>query len=364
MISALRIQNFKCFDDALVPMRSLTVLSGINGMGKSSVLQSLLLLRQSVLEASDTKDALLNGALISLGYADDVLYENAQNSETISFTLTEDDLKSNTYSYAYRKGEKILQAQGNQPECLNSPLFGKEFYYLKAERIGPRTAFDSLDKERNRYNRIGNAGEHCAWLLAEHERKTIGSTTLLHQNEKLNELRSQVEAWLSEIGQNPRIHVDEHHSMDLVRMQFSFMREGIPTGNYRSTNVGFGLTYTLPIFVASLIVKPGGMLIIENPEAHLHPKGQAAIGRFLCRVAASGVQVIVETHSDHLLNGVRISAKQKLIEPRDIALNFFYRKTGRQSTSLTTPNIDRHGRLDHWPEDFFDEWEKGLIELL
>jgi predicted ATPase len=363
MINALRIHNFKCFEDELIPMRPLTVLSGINGMGKSSLLQSLLLLRQSVLDSSAT-GACLNGALISLGNADDVLYESAQNSDTISFTLTNGQSKINTYSFAYRKGEKILPQQGDLPEDMNEALFGEEFYYLKAERIGPRTAFDSLDRLGHRYNRIGNAGEYCAWLLAEHERKPIGSINLLHQNEPLNELRCQVEAWLSEIGQNPRIHLDEHHSMDLVSMQFSFMREGIPSGNYRPTNVGFGLTYTLPIFVASLLVKPGGMLVIENPEAHLHPKGQSAMGRFLCRVASCGVQVIVETHSDHLLNGIRISAKQKLIEPADIALNFFYRKPGSQSTNVTTPNIDQHGRLDHWPEDFFDEWEKGLVELL
>jgi len=327
MMKSVCIRNFKCFDDLEVGVQPLTVLSGINGMGKSSFMQSLLLLRQSVLEADENLEAKLNGSLVSLGFADDVLY-------------------------------------GKMPQASFFPLFGEDFYYLKAERIGPRTAFDSIDSGSSRFNPIGNAGEYCAWLLAGHERKPIASESLLHENEPLNELRSQVEAWLSEIGQTPRIHLDEYHSMDRVSMQFSFMRDGIPSGNYRPTNVGFGLTYTLPIFVAALLAKPGAILMIENPEAHLHPKGQSAMGRFLSQVAASGVQVLVETHSDHLLNGIRIATKRGLIKPDEVALHFFSRKIGAQSTTVTTPRLDKHGRLDQWPEGFFDEWENGLAELL
>lgn len=363
MINSIRIQNFKCFEDVTTDIKSLTVLSGINGMGKSSFMQSLLLLRQSLLEADDVIGARLNGSLVSLGYADDVLYENAESEESIAFTLMT-DTKEETFSYSYRKGARILASLGETPDKSGLSLFGDDFYYLKAERIGPRTAFNSLDTGMNRFNRIGNAGEYCPWLLAAHERKPIASTSLLHPNEPLNELRSQVEAWLAEIGQTPRIHLDEHHAMDQVRMQFSFVRDGIPSGNYRPTNVGFGLTYTLPIFVSALLVKPGGVLLIENPEAHLHPKGQSAMGRFLAQVAASGVQVFVETHSDHLLNGIRIATKRGQIRPDDVALHFFHRASGAQSTTVTTPRLDKHGRLDQWPDGFFDEWENGLAELL
>ena len=363
MMKSVCIRNFKCFDDLEVGVQPLTVLSGINGMGKSSFMQSLLLLRQSVLEADENLEAKLNGSLVSLGFADDVLYENAQGDESISFTLT-DATQSISFTFDYLKGARALPLAGKMPQASFFPLFGEDFYYLKAERIGPRTAFDSIDSGSSRFNPIGNAGEYCAWLLAGHERKPIASESLLHENEPLNELRSQVEAWLSEIGQTPRIHLDEYHSMDRVSMQFSFMRDGIPSGNYRPTNVGFGLTYTLPIFVAALLAKPGAILMIENPEAHLHPKGQSAMGRFLSQVAASGVQVLVETHSDHLLNGIRIATKRGLIKPDEVALHFFSRKIGAQSTTVTTPRLDKHGRLDQWPEGFFDEWENGLAELL
>lgn len=363
MITSIRIRNFKCFEDIDVEVKPLTVLSGINGMGKSTFLQSLLLLRQSVLEPDEQYGARLNGSLVSLGYSDDVLYENAKANEHIKFCIF-DTLGNASFAFSYSKGSSLLPPVGNQPAKTNQSLFGDDFYYLKAERIGPRASFDSLDSGGSRYNRIGNAGEYCAWLLASHERKPIGNKALLHELEPLNELRSQVEVWLSEIGQKPRIHLDEHRAMDRVSMQFSFVRDDIPSSNFRPTNVGFGLTYTLPIFVSALLLKPGGLLIIENPEAHLHPKGQSAMGRFLSRVAAKGVQVFVETHSDHLLNGIRIEAKRNHINSDEVAFHFFDRKIGAQSTSVISPRLDNNGRLDQWPEGFFDEWENSLAELL
>lgn len=363
MINTVQIQNFKCFKNLSVDTKPLTVLSGVNGMGKSSFVQSLLLLRQSVLEGGDYLNAKLNGSLVSLGFADDVLYENADSNEPITFVLSNAE-QSQTFSFDYSKGSRVLSSIKYPYQHLSWSLFLEDFYYLKAERIGPRTVFDSVDVGSSRYNQIGNAGEYCAWLLASHERKPIGCESLLHKNQEINELRIQVEAWLSEIGQTPRIHLDEYHAMDRVSMQCSFMRDGIPSSNYRLTNVGFGLTYVLPIFVAALLAKPGALIIIENPEAHLHPKGQSAIGLFLSQVAASGIQVFVETHSDHLLNGIRIATKRGLIKPDDVSLHFFNREHGAQSTTVITPTLDKHGRLNHWPEGFFDEWENGLANLL
>lgn len=72
-----------------------------------------------------------------------------------------------------------------------------------------------------------------------------------------------------------------------------------------ATNVGFGITYALPILVSGLTVPEGGMLLVENPEAHLHAKAQSNMGYFLARMAAAGVRVIIETHSEHIVNGIR-----------------------------------------------------------
>ena len=104
------------------------------------------------------------------------------------------------------------------------------------------------------------------------------------------------------------------------------------------------------------------MLIIENPEAHLHPRGQTQVGRLLALAACAGTQVIIETHSDHLLNGIRLAIYDGLLAPDDVMLHFFAR-SGSVS-DVKTPKLDRNGRLNYWPNGFFDEWDKNLELLL
>jgi len=141
----------------------------------------------------------------------------------------------------------------------------------------------------------------------------------------------------------------------------------IQTTDYlRPTNMGFGVSHTLPIIVAGLMAEPGSMLIVENPESHLHPAAQSKIAQFLARIAACGVQVVIETHSDHVLNGIRLATYYGKISPDDIILHSFEStvEDGAMQIKVTCPQIDRDGRIDYWPNGFFDEWEKSLGTLL
>ncbi len=366
MLTSIRLKNFKCFLDEEIPLCPLTVLSGVNGMGKSTVLQSLLILRQSIISHTiNDKGALLNGPLISLGTADDILYEHAESDDLIEISIKSDDGAEGIFSFNYEKGSPILpNAIREKQEGKITVLSGEQFYYLNAERSGPRTSFPFADHEMTKYNPIGNSGEFSSFILSRNERKKIGSRQLQHKDEELPELRKQIETWMSELGQSIQIHLREFSKMDIVGMEFSFIRDGLPGMNYRPTNVGFGLTYSLPIFVSCLLAEQDSLILIENPEAHLHPKAQVAIGKFLAQAAAAGIQIIIETHSDHILNGIRIAAKQKDIAPESVALHFFDRAPQSNHTHRVSPQIDSDGRLDQWPDGFFDEWEKGLAELL
>ena len=124
---------------------------------------------------------------------------------------------------------------------------------------------------------------------------------------------------------------------------------------------GFGISYLLPVIVTGLLAEPGSMLIVENPEAHLHPGGQSRIGQFLAQIAFAGVKVVVETHSEHVLNGMRVYSLKNKIAPERICINYF-------SINDRIPGIERiplNDRMDilKWPEGFFDQEEKDLAEL-
>jgi len=154
--------------------------------------------------------------------------------------------------------------------------------------------------------------------------------------------------------------------MDLVSLQYSFTSGKMVSNAYRSTNVGFGITYTLPVLVALLSAEPGTILLLENPEAHLHPQGQVRIGELIARAAHGGVQVLLETHSDHVLNGIRLAVHSGKIPPDKVKLHYFRReeRNGQAYVEVLLPQIDRDGRIDQWPDGFFDQWDKSLEGLL
>ena len=149
---------------------------------------------------------------------------------------------------------------------------------------------------------------------------------------------------------------------DRVRLEARFYSE--TTEYLRPTNVGFGISYSLPIIIAALMAETNTILIIENPEAHLHPASQSQIGQFLARVASLGIQVIVETHSDHILNGVRIAVKDGIIGKDDVNILFFARGAKFEGNMVIKPRIYKDGGLDNWPEGFFDQFEKDLEKLI
>jgi predicted ATPase len=154
--------------------------------------------------------------------------------------------------------------------------------------------------------------------------------------------------------------------MDIVRLAVSFVDGRATSGKYRATNVGFGITYAFPIIVAALASRPNALLIIENPEVHLHPRAQTAIAQLLCLAVKGGAQVLVESHSDHVLNGIRLAVKTGILEPGAVAVHFFTRAIveDRFVHTAVSPEIDAHGRIDKWPEGFFDEYERALEDLI
>ena len=107
-------------------------------------------------------------------------------------------------------------------------------------------------------------------------------------------------------------------------------------------------------------------MIIENPEAHIHPRGQAEMGRLIALAAASGMQLFVETHSDHIVNGIRVAVKEELIESKKVNISYFYRQTTEteQFCQIQNIQVDKNGELSDYPTDFMDEWNNQLLKLI
>ena len=151
---------------------------------------------------------------------------------------------------------------------------------------------------------MGEHGEFCAHVLSVLGDKPIEHVDRCHPaytEDAPRLLKYEVEQWLCEIARPIEISGERLAGSTLAELRFR--AEGATW--VRSTNMGFGVTYALPIILAGLIAEPDGLLIVENPEAHLHPAGQSRAGVFLAWLAGKGVQVMVETHSDHVLNGIR-----------------------------------------------------------
>lgn len=368
MIRKLRLQNFKRFEDQSLDLGNLTLLSGLNGMGKSSVLQSLLLLRQSHQQGllQDTGLA-LNGDLVNVGTAEDALFEGA-NQDTIGFFLSFDNSSDrgteSFWQFKYDTESEILGLVTCSvcPETYQSNLFGDDFQYLQAERLGPRTSFAMSDFQVRQHRQLGTMGEYTAHFLSAFRDTEIPNPALNHPKAKSLNLLSQVEAWLGEISPGTKVTILDNPGIDLVSLRYSY---GL-SKQYRATNVGFGITYTLPVITAILSAKPGALLLLENPEAHLHPRGQARMGHLLAEAAAQDVQIILETHSDHVLNGIRLAVHSGKLDPEALQLHFFQGRESPEGTlsEVVSPNMNRSGRIDRWPDGFFDEWDNSLEALL
>jgi predicted ATPase len=383
MLNFLRIQNFKAFEDVSLQFKPLTLMAGLNGMGKSSVLQSLLLLRQSYEQRLLRRGLALNGDLVKIGTAKDALFEKAE-SDDISFELgfKPESIENLRWIYQCDRKSDVIKTK-HAPTISNDLhdlcLFNDYFHYLQSERLGPRTVSEMSDYLVRQHFQIGISGEYTAHFLATFgneqihlmdrhrkypDRDEIPKTS--HPQAKSLLLKDQVEAWMGEISPGTQIKISSNPDIDLMSLQYSFVMGKDVSNPYRATNVGFGISYTLPIVVAVLASSPGSLILIENPEAHLHPRGQSKIGELLALAASYGIQIIIETHSDHVLNGIRVAVHGGKIKPDDVQLHYFQRTVNREraSTEVISPKIDRNGRIDRWPDGFFDEWERNLDILL
>ncbi|MGW9370992.1 AAA family ATPase [Streptomyces xanthophaeus] len=373
MLERIGITNFKAFGRQDLTLAPFTLLTGLNSSGKSTVLQALALLRQSyeagVLEDGGESGLLLNGEFVQLGTGQDVRHEAyPKDDPDIGLTVLPADLPDAplTWRATYGPEDDLLKLVAAPPAGTHlvhvlPELFGPGFQYLKADRIVPDISYPRSHHAVVRRGFLGARGEHTANYLRVHQDDPVG-TALRHPSTTSGTLLAQTDAWMQQLCPGVNLQAIGIDGTDTVRLSYGFGSGVNASNRYRPTNVGFGLTYALPIVVACLTAQPGSLILLENPEAHLHPQGQTSLAYLATAACAAGAQLVVETHSDHVLNGLRISVKNDRIPASATAVHFF-RRSG-QSGEVVSPRMGDDGMLSEWPRGFFDEWENSLDQLL
>ena len=371
MLNRLDLDHFKCFEILKLPLGRLTLLSGSNASGKSSVLQSLALLHQTMREQEWSTRLLLNGDSIRLGTVSDVI-DKVTGRRTFGIGLLDDH---HTVHWTFEGERRDMSAEvanvesGAQslsppivlrfllpnevvPEADDLALRLRRLTYLSAERVGPRDVYPLEDPVSHLV--VGPRGETGVSLLHWGRDAKVLSSLLIEGTPPTR--LHQVEARMREFF--PNCSIDLQHIP-----QTNWATLGLRTSNatdfHRPVHVGFGLTQVLPIVVAALSANSDDILLIENPEVHLHPAGQARMGAFLAKVAAAGVQVLLETHSDHVLNGIRRAVKAGIVSHEGVLIHFF-KDRDSDGDQVISPIIASNGEIDTWPDGFFDQFDKDM----
>jgi predicted ATPase len=351
MINLLHIAGFKSFASQDVPLNFITLLCGLNNSGKSSILQALRMYCNS----AEGRDPIIHG----YGGIDELRSKYVLPTQPVAIKCT------------FSNGETdILELRATD---FLRPSQSPVTLFLSAERLGPRVSLPTASGYIERPS-TGEYGEHVLEFL-DSLRDCAIPDILHHPSSRGTTLEYEVAAWLSEISPGAEIYFEVDKKNDSSKLQFN---------SFRATNAGFGLSYSLPIIAAILGASTnskdgtwnnqwdeswdaarkirGTLLIIENPEAHLHPSAQTAIGRLIAKAGIAGLQIIVETQSEHIMDGVRLESRQHKEGYKRVNFNYLSRSSDGLS-SIESPTLTESGKLSHWPVGFFDQSLKNKIQL-
>lgn len=365
MIKQIEIKNFKSIKSADVSVSNLNLLMGLNGMGKSSFIQVLLILMQS--DKLEERVIDLNGILAQIGQGRDALYQYAEE-EKIVFELNFDSHPKFTWKFGYLKDKEKLTAESgytkNQMSFFRKNT--KRFQYIRADRIGPKDIYEASSVIVADKKQLGLLGEYAAYYINIFGQEHEVIKKLRHPKASSTNLLSQINAWMREISPGISLNTKYVPEVNKVILDYQFDLVNGKTNSFTPKNVGFGISYVLPIVLALLTAEDGKIIVIENPESHIHPRGQAELGKLISIAASIGAQLFVETHSDHILNGVRVAVKENLVDKSKVNVMYFEKTTNEkeQFTKITQIGLDKNGTLSEEPDGFIDEWGNQLLKLL
>ena len=369
MLTQITLDRFKCFNHLYMPLKPLTLIAGVNGAGKSSVIQALLMLVQSCRDKDYDwkKYVVINGDLTDLDNARFLMYNSADaDKSTVDVTIENDDEQEISFIITPKQTDRVASCVtgGNLDEAKERwSLFAESFVYLYADRERPRGKYEAKTSRMD--SRLGDiSANNAAFLLAReiNANKSIAIDGLKRPEAKDASVLRNVSAWISYImGESVDVTAKETEKDKEAKFEYTIKNNNGEDQVLSPLNMPFGHSYILPIVLAVLTAPKDSLIMIENPESHLHPSAQTRMGEFLSKAANDGIQVIIETHSDHLMNGIRLACRNKIITPDKIEMDLIGRETA-ESKEHTRFHIKLNddGTVVSWIPGFFDEWEETL----
>jgi predicted ATPase len=373
MITRIEVSGFKSlYTPQAIDIKPLTILAGANSSGKSSIIQPLLLMKQTLYSPFSSDDALLlNGTNVKFTSVDQIFSKN-QSTFTITLTLTEDvkiyfnfgknednslhmeplvtEIANENLNFANSKNKlKTSSYEEFDLTTLLSPLnllFANfdpihrlimQLLHLRGlrnppERTYPLTKIDSSSK--------GVFNNYVAGVILNWQRKQPKNI------EKLNEYL----IWLGLTSHVAAKRLNEAH----LELEVATSLQD-PDNKVNIADAGFGVSQVLPVIVALMMAEPEQLVYLEQPEIHLHPRIQYKLAKIIADAAQRGVRVIVETHSSLLLLGVQTLVAEGKLSPDLVKLHWFQRDMTTGATTITGADLDEMGAFgEEFPEDFDD----------
>lgn len=352
MLESIHISGFKCFEHIEIPLRKINILSGTNSSGKSSAIQAFLLLCNNAVKNSSSP---LNGMWLRLGTFDEC--RNHRTTERIfrvGAVCGAEKFQAEFSSSDDNRNDVVVKFLNESIKIQNLLSFEKmHVFYLPANRIGPE---DLYHKNFDRVNFLGNKAEFIIDYLYKNRKEEV-SPALIVDAASIT-LEYQVNYWLGKLfGINNTIR--DLGLSNSLSLELS-LGEGKPVRPY---HMGSGVSFAIGVIISCLSAKLDDIVVIENPEIHLHPRAQSDLTEFLCFAANAGIQIILETHSDHVFNGIRKSIVKKEISNSDVAVNFFQLNDNSISKN-TVIEINEYGRVATHPKGLFDQFDDDLDQIL
>ncbi len=416
-ITAIFVQGFKSLaNESRIAIRPLTILAGANSSGKSSIMQPLLLMKQTLEASYDPGPLLLNGPNAKFTSVNQFISRLQKNSDCQEFSVEIEHVIYPTLKIVFSLGEnqtleirEMIIRVGNYSFSLSPNQSSGELekvisivrkkklpegmkWSVFRNRCFLNVAYETLnDEAKVKFSpvlQIYESGIFSFFVFREelhnmihvpglrgnpervYPRTATGpdfpgtfehyvATIIADWERKRDDRLKRLEAMLTDLGLTWKISAKPVNDTQIELQVGRLSKARRDGGDLVSiADVGFGVSQVLPVLVALLVAEPGQLVYLEQPELHLHPRAQYALAKILAETAKRGVKLVVETHSALLLLNLQTLVAKGDLDPNLVKLHWFSRSDEDGTTSIQSADLDEDGAFGDWPEDFGDiEWK-------